>query len=1004
MKDFTTILDTLDQHRDNGHIALICGDETLTYRQLIADAKHIARGLLSEGVKRGDRVLFCMNRTADAIRAWFGILYAGAAYVAADTDWPRERLEYARKETGAVFSMTDETCAALRKKKADSLELPCVEGEDEMAIYFTSGSTGEPKGVVLHHISFGSAAMGDPPRQQCGEIFCLINKFAYIITMINTFTILSAGKTMLLATDGEQAEAGLLAEAMLRYRADTISGTPSVFLRFLEHPEFARAFAELTHLSLLGERMVPSLIRRITDATGARLIFDYGTSEMPQCAEYCYRGDGKIHLGKAGYRVRLYLLDENMEEIRPGEEGELFIGGVPAAHGHYLNRPDLDAEKYVEDSPFGRLFRTGDIVRLDMDGEITLIGRKDDMVKLHGQRIEIGEVENAIAGFQGIRSAAVRLIGDAPNEMLVGYYTVFEEISEAELRRSLAERLPYYMIPSLFMKLDAMPENANGKLDYRALPHIEPPKREYVPPETEEEKLLCEIFAEVTKCQTPVGVNDSFFDLGGDSISAMLAAARLRQRGVTFEVRQLFGAPAPRLLAPLLTNVTETEDAKESAALPLITQKQREAADRVVGHENVECIYPVTTIVENGQSAEPDYSYPQPYFWELRTPVSADELKARTEELAGKHQALRSVLVLPEEGRPVQVVLKEPRFEFFHVDLRALSEGEGLSVRQKDYFSSFMQMELAKNTTLGREVLFRVGLIRISEHVSIIYIGTSHWFLEGGSVYLLFRELIGRLEAKPDADLFKRRIVRLYSRDRSTALAYWRKLLEGRNGMTRLPVRSEYTDNTAVEQFLVAGGRKLQERAYAFCRAHHYTISALMTYALGKALMRVLAVEEVCFCSIGSGREPEDSQLPGMFVVPFPVRLHSGDSIYDCQEQLLRSAPHAWIWGISDSGLPVAMDEGSIGISVQNYYTGLDADCRNIKPEEFVTPNQARKLWNIYLMHLMKGFGTFLMLQVNVDESLSYIGAYPQGQYAPEFMREFSQELINQLRSIVKED
>ena len=222
--------------------------------------------------------------------------------------------------------------------------------------------------------------------------------------------------------------------------------------------------------------------------------------------------------------------------------------------------------------------------------------------------------------------------------------------------------------------------------------------------------------------------------------------------------------------------------------------------------------------------------------------------------------------------------------------------------------------------------------------------------------------------------------------------------------MTRLPVRSEYTDNTAVEQFLVAGGRKLQERAYAFCRAHHYTISALMTYALGKALMRVLAVEEVCFCSIGSGREPEDSQLPGLFVVPFPVRLHSGDSIYDCQEQLLRSAPHAWIWGISDSGLPVAMDEGSIGISVQNYYTGLDADCRNIKPEEFVTPNQGRKLWNTYLMHLMKGFGTFLMLQVNVDESLSYIGAYPQGQYAPEFMREFSQELINQLRSIVKED
>ena len=185
------------------------------------------------------------------------------------------------------------------------------------------------------------------------------------------------------------------------------------------------------------------------------------------------RNDRKIHLGKAAYGVKLYVLNDNLEEILPGQEGELFIGGTPAKYGHYLNRPDLDAEKYFEHPKYGRLFRTGDMARLEKDGEITLIGRKDGMIKLHGQRIEIGEVENAIASFPEIRRAAVTIQKFKGQDTLCGFYTANKEIDDRELRRHLAKHLPLYMIPAFLRHLPQMPENANGKLNYRALPTIE---------------------------------------------------------------------------------------------------------------------------------------------------------------------------------------------------------------------------------------------------------------------------------------------------------------------------------------------------------------------------------------------------------------------------------------------------------------------------------------------------------------------------------------------------
>ena len=429
---------------------------------------------------------------------------------------------------------------------------------------------------------------------------------------------------------------------------------------------------------------------------------------------------------------------------------------------------------------------------------------------MHGQRIEIGEIENAVENFDGIRRAAVRLTGESPHEMLAAYYTVSQDISETELRRYLSDRLPYYMVPSLFMKLENMPENANGKLNYRALPTIAPPKQEYIAPETDCEKLLCEIFAEVLKTKTPIGVNDNFLMLGADSINGMVAASRLRKRGYTFEIRYLFSAPTARLLAPLLVPVTE-EKLTDNDTLPELTAEQRDAIEKNVGWDNVECFYPVMPVVNEWLNNRLTVMMYLLYKIEA-TKITPENFKLRVEDLITKHQALRSVFLCSTDGENFQVVLSEHKPNYFCIDLRALSEGDDLSQRQKDYFRTLIQLDLNRPKDLEREVLFRIGLICISEAKSILFFAFSHLLLDGTGIAQVVRELFEQAEIQSDREIWRKRLFRLYHEDYTESLKYWQKLLEGCRGFTPLPLKQGNIKQVSPEGFHVVGGKKLYEQ------------------------------------------------------------------------------------------------------------------------------------------------------------------------------------------------
>ena len=950
-----------------------------------------------------------MRNSADAIRGLLGILYAGGVSVAADPDWPAERLRFISADAQTVYSMTDEACRALREKDESAAPLPEVRGGDEVAVYYTSGSTGQPKGAVLHHIVLGTLLDGlldsllDEPGYETWDIFQCLFKIHFVPILSSMIICFSREKTLLLPTDAEHQSIERLAAAIDRQRPDTIGGTPSVILRFLENPAFARAFSGLKYISLGGEKLTPAVIGRLSRATGASLLIPYGSSEMLFCSEYLYRNDGEIHLGKPGRGIRLYPLDENLEPLSSGQEGELFIGGTTAEYGHYLNRPDLDAEKYLEHPRYGRLFRTGDLVRLETGGELTILGRADGMVKLHGQRLEIAEIENCMTTFPGVRRAAVRILGQPPHESLAGYYTVSEAVAEPELRRYLADRLPYYMVPSLFRKLDEMPENAHGKLDYLALPPIAPPEPGHLPPCSPREKLLCEVFAEVLKRGGPVGADESFLALGGDSISAMAALSQLRKRGYSFELRWLFAAPSARALAPLLLPVAEEAAVSEEPLLPEPSPGQREAIERNVGWENVDRIYPVTAFVR-GKLAHRD-----PYVLYRLEEIDADtltreQLERRLTEMTEKHQALRSVFLCTEGEEPLQVVLRSHRPDSFYVDLRALAEGEGLSAKQKAYFRNLLGLDTRRPKDLERDVLFRVGLIRSSETRSVLFFGVSHLLLDGIGLDQLLRELTSPEETiVPDRALWQRHFAGLVHADHSASLEYWKTLLRGCGGFTSLPRKGGAQAGQAPELFYAAGGNRFWKEIAAYCSAHQATVAALLHFAFGRMLMALSATDDVCFLTVGSGRTAAEAELPGMFLVEFPVRLRRKESLADCQAQLLASSAHAGLWGISEPEFTAGWEKCPAVLDVATIFAGQGNTRRRIEPFALSdTPQQHRAFIGHFLHTNREDLGWRFLILTEERSGFSCVGTYNSRRYDAAMMQKLPGEFLKQLRLIMR--
>ncbi|MFJ7589631.1 amino acid adenylation domain-containing protein [Streptomyces sp. NPDC097617] len=563
-------------------VALVCGDTSLTYRELDARANRLARVLVGHGVGPESVVGVAVQRSTELWVAVLAVLKAGGAYLPMDAAYPADRLRYMVEDSGARLVLADATTGAeLPVLPAPVLLLDApgttasVSGQPAGAltdaerirplrvaqtayVIYTSGSTGRPKGVAVTHNGLAPLLATHVERLKVTAASRVL-QFAspsFDASVWEMCMGLLSGATFVLAGKEALAPGAPLAETVARHGVTHVTLPPPVLATLS-----AEALACVETLVVAGDATTPELVA--TWSAGRRMINAYGPTETTVCASMSapLAGDGRVPpIGRSITDTDVHVLDDALRPVAAGVIGELYVSGASLARG-YLGRPDLSAQRFVA-CPFGgpgaRMYRTGDLVEWTPEGELVFHGRADTQVKIRGIRIEPLEIEAVLSGHPGVTDAAVlpyerrgsrqlvayvvpaatgRPGGAGPQGSAYGSIALDSGFGVGELRAFAAERLPDHMVPSAFVLLDRLPLTPNGKLDKTRLPEPEFKGEAYRAPRTPQEEILAELFAKALGVGQ-VGIDDDFFTLGGDSIQSLQVVSWARARGLTISARQ----------------------------------------------------------------------------------------------------------------------------------------------------------------------------------------------------------------------------------------------------------------------------------------------------------------------------------------------------------------------------------------------------------------------------------------------------------------------------------
>ncbi|WP_344813462.1 non-ribosomal peptide synthase/polyketide synthase, partial [Chitinophaga oryziterrae] len=560
-------------------IAVICGDQYLTYNQLNEQANRLARYLKAKGIGKDMLVGICIKRSIERVVSMLAILKAGAAYLPLDPSYPENRISYMLKDSdcrvvvtieenikniGTGIQMSDVICLDILEETLSELNNTTPENEiaatDLAYVIYTSGSTGRPKGVMIEHRSLLNFIYGSVRYQdlQPGTRMLQFSSFSFDAACAEIFSALLHGGQLIIPAEEEILDSSLFV-ALLRRRQVEWATLPPAYLAAVKDEEL-----NINTIVSAGEKLSPALARAI-EGKGIRLFNAYGPTENTvgsTITSHPLHVSGKVVIGKPSANVKIYILDVYQRPVPVGVEGEIYLGGAQVARG-YLHQPALTAAKFLPDPfssvPAARMYRTGDTGKWLTDGNIVYVGRIDEQVKVRGFRIEPGEIEAVLEQHPDVREAKVVLQEDPSGlKNLTAFVVEDGTVDKARLMAHVKSYLPAYMVPAAIVRIESIPLTSNGKTDRKALIAMNTlvvAETDFVAPATETERRLAEVWQQLLGL-VRIDTRSNFFSLGGDSIVSIQLVSRINRQGYHISPRDIFMHQTIGELAAVIDNRT----------------------------------------------------------------------------------------------------------------------------------------------------------------------------------------------------------------------------------------------------------------------------------------------------------------------------------------------------------------------------------------------------------------------------------------------------------------
>lgn len=887
-----------------GAVAVKFGNESITYDELNKRSNSLARYLIKNGVKNNSLTGLCIERSIEMVVGILGILKAGSAYVPIDPSYPESRVEFMIKDSGAAFIITQKDliknlpkCESeyvtvddngISGESSDDIET-VYSLDDTAYVIYTSGSTGMPKGVMISHRSLANHMMWMINEFRIIETDSVLQKtpFSFDASVWEFYLPLMTGGRLIMAKPYGHMDTAYLVDTIRKEEITILQMVPSL-LRMLLNEKGIENCTSLKRVFCGGEALTIELKNKLYEKLNPEFYNLYGPTEATIDATFftCTKDYSEltIPIGKPVYNTQIYILDKYLNPVPAGIPGELCIGGANVAKG-YLNNPEMTESKFISDIFSGKkdsiLYKTGDAAKFLKDGNIEFLGRVDNQVKFRGFRIELGEIESKLNLHPSVKNSVVIVREDKPGSQRLAAYIVSKdsaEIQSQELKQFLRESLPEYMIPSVFINLEALPLTPNGKVDRLSLPVPEISKSEsdsYVAPRLPAENILAEIWSKVLGIEK-VSVHDNFFELGGDSIISIQIISQANQSGIRITPKQIFQFQTIAELA----NVADFKS-------PAINQQ-----DEVSG--NVD-LTPV-------QKWFFEQNLPDPHHYNhsvlLRVPSGLNEkhLETSSKEIVRHHDALR--LRFDRSGNEWHQINASSETETIFSTYFLNAKGSANYEDEKKILADNIS-ELQESLHLSEGPLIRIRLYKTGKAEDRLLIIIHHLCVDGISWRIILEDLYNCY-----CDLINNRKISLPQKTASfrdwsgklTAYAdsqkiegekeYWKSIADVQDAgiITDFPfVKEQNTDESSSQETIVFGESETGALLHEIPKVYNTKINDILLTSLIIAYSHWTGKNRLLINLEGHGREDlfesaDISRTVGWFTSIFPVVLDKSNS------------------------------------------------------------------------------------------------------------------------------